>query len=87
MEEKVINLEKACRICMRDTMRRTKSIFTRNEEVDLTIADMIGECSSNQVSFETVIHLYLSINRALFRHRLGKQMVVPIKSVRHVSKN
>lgn len=51
MEENVINLEKACRICMRDTMRRMKSISTKIQE-NLTIAEMIDECSSNQVSFK-----------------------------------
>lgn len=50
MEETVIKLDKTCRICMRDTMRRIKSVFTRNDENDLSLADMISECSSNQVS-------------------------------------
>ncbi|XP_063710112.1 zinc finger protein 436-like [Culicoides brevitarsis] len=49
MSELALNLEKACRICMRDTVRRTKSIFTRNEELNLTLAEMIGVCSSNSV--------------------------------------
>uniref|UniRef100_A0A336M3Y1 CSON009405 protein n=1 Tax=Culicoides sonorensis TaxID=179676 RepID=A0A336M3Y1_CULSO len=49
MEEIVINFDKACRICMRDTVRKLKSIFNDDTENNLTLADLIGICSSNKV--------------------------------------